>query len=122
MKRKIWLDNERFIACEVVYQGGNVDAYFFDCKDRREELVQAMKDYGFNILPSYFGDEIRVNTAVFHFQGEQFTLKQCSDIFAWFGESCVGQFTYYYDRIVFHHYDGTFYAAFIEDTSNYIQI
>lgn len=123
MRRKIWLDGEHFIACEVVYQGGGVDSYLF-CSKRREELIRAMKDYGFDIIPSKLGleNEISVNRAVFYFQGEQFTLKQCSDIFEWFGDSCVGQFTYYYDRVVFHHTDGKFYAAYIEDTTNFIEI
>ena len=124
MRRKIWIDGEHFIACEVVYQGGNVDSYIFDCPKRRDELIKAMKDNGFDIVPSKVSlqDEISVNRAVFHFQGELFTLNQCSDIFEWFENSCVSQFTYYYDRVVFHHYDGRIYAAYIEDTTNYMMI
>jgi hypothetical protein len=64
---------------------------------------------------------ININRRCFKFKGERYTLKQCSDIFEWFGDAEVYEFTYYYDRVVFHTPNG-FFAAYIEDTSNYIGV
>ena len=123
MKKKIWLDNERFIACDVSTEF-KVDVYTFDCKDRRKELVEAMINNGFSILNADDVNEdwIEVRRDRFVFLGETYCLNQCSDLFEWFGDSQVGEFTYYYSHLVFHHTDGRFYSADIEDTSNYIQI
>ena len=122
MKRKIWLDGERFASLEVRNEG-EIDIYQLDesTDERRKEIVNAMTRNGY----SFFAVEttrVAVKHDWFIFDGYSFGLYQCSDIFDWFADSKKGDFTYYYDRIVFHHPDGRFYAAYIEDTSNYIGI
>jgi hypothetical protein len=50
-------------------------------------------------------------------EGKNYALNQCEDIFKWFEDSVVGEFTRYYDRIVFHTEYG-FYAAYADNLSN----
>ena len=49
--------------------------------------------------------------------GKTYTLNQCEDIWKWFTESVVGEFTHYYHKIVFHTEEG-FYAVYADDLSN----
>ena len=49
--------------------------------------------------------------------GITYTLNQCDDIWKWFDESKVGEFTRFYSKIVFHKKDG-FYAAYFDDWTN----
>lgn len=49
--------------------------------------------------------------------GKTYTLNQCEDIWKWFKESVVGEFTRYYNSVVFNTEDG-FYAAYADDLSN----
>lgn len=51
------------------------------------------------------------------FLGINYTLNQCEDIWKWFEESIVGEFTRYYNSVVFHTEEG-FYAAYADDLSN----
>ena len=122
MNRKIYLDGERFISCRIS-NCEHIDVYSFDFPERKEELRQAMIENGYDLVKPMDEepDDIVVNRKYFHFKGEKYYLNQCSDIFDWFGESQVYEFTYYYDRIVFHTPTG-YIAAYIEDTSNYMRI
>ena len=119
--KKIWLDNERFVACEVESSDCGRYDYYICPKNRVDEVVKAMKDNGMCVLEWFDTGVITINRRCFKFKGERYTLKQCSDIFEWFGDAQVYEFTYYYDRVVFHTPSG-FFAAYIEDTSNYIGI
>ena len=49
--------------------------------------------------------------------GRTYVLNQCEDIWKWFKESIVGEFTRFYNRVVFHTEDG-FYSAYADDLSN----
>ena len=120
MKRKIWLDANRFVSCEIENEG-KLDIYkpYKMCP----ELVDAMGSNGYFLKGvNVEHNEILVDRTLFLFNGGIYNLNQCSDLFEWFGESKVYEFTYYYNRIVFHHPDGRFYAAYIEDTDNYTKI
>lgn len=50
-------------------------------------------------------------------EGKNYTLNQCEDIFKWFEDSVVGEFTRYYNKAVFHTESG-FYAAYADNLSN----
>ena len=119
MKRKIWLDGERFVLCEITRQQGEFD--YYSCpKERMVEVIEAMR-YNGMLVASADGSSICVNRTKMWFQGELYNLNQCSDIFEWF-QSSAFEFTYYYDRVVFHTHDGKFCAAYREDLNNYIEI
>jgi len=60
-----------------------------------------------------------MNTMVF--RGETFLLNQCEDIWKWFSESKVGEYTRFFSRAVFHAEDG-FYSAFVNDLTNYAKV
>ena len=49
--------------------------------------------------------------------GKTYILNQCEDIWKWFNESAIGEFTKYYHNIVFHTENG-FYAAYADNLSN----
>lgn len=55
------------------------------------------------------------------FNGKKYILNQCEDIWKWFKESKVGEYTRFFSRAVFHAEDG-FYAAYIDDLSNYARV
>ena len=122
MKRKIYLNGERYVECRIS-NCEHIDVYSFDFPDKKEEIKQAMINNGYKlVIPmDEEPDDIVVNRNQFYFKGEKYDLNQCSDIFEWFEESLVYEFTYYYDRIVFHTPLGII-AAYIEDTSNYMRI
>ena len=119
MKRKIWLDDIRYEVCEIEHGDNNIDIY--EPYKMSDELVKAMKTNGYSIK-EVKDDAILVNREFFYFQGGCYYLNQCSDLLEWFGDSQIGHFTYYYNKVVFHAFDRRFYAADIDDTSNFIQI
>jgi len=124
MKRKIWLDPERFALCEVE-SFEKVDIYHNLTRIDIESIKEAMINNGYcveRIVCDPIDDAVVVDKLSFFFMGERYDLNQCSDILEWVGDSQVYDFTRYYDKIVFHHPDGRFYAAYIEDTSNYFKI
>lgn len=49
--------------------------------------------------------------------GKTYTLNQCDDIFDWFESSAVGEFTRYYDKVVFHTDEGI-YSAYADNLNN----
>ena len=49
--------------------------------------------------------------------GKRFVLNQCDDLWKWFENSKVGEFTRYYSYTIFHKENG-FYAAYSNDLSN----
>ena len=50
-------------------------------------------------------------------EGKTYILNQCEDIWKWFEDSKVGEFTRYYSHTIFHKENG-FYAAYSNDLSN----
>lgn len=119
MKRKIWLDDVRYAVCEVEHGDNNIDIY--EPNYMSSDLVNAMRDNGY-YLKEVQDDAVLVDRTFFFFKNGCYRLNQCSDLFEWFGDSQVGDFTYYYNKVVFHSFDGRFYAADIDDTTNFIQI
>jgi hypothetical protein len=49
--------------------------------------------------------------------GKTYTLNQCEDIWKWFKESVIGEYTHYYYKVVFHTEEGL-YAAYADDLNN----
>jgi hypothetical protein len=49
--------------------------------------------------------------------GKEYTLNQCEDILDWFTTSKIGEYTRFYDKVVFHTEDG-FYSAYADDLTN----
>ena len=55
------------------------------------------------------------------FQGKNYILAQCEDIFKWFSTSKVGEYTAYYDKFIFHTENGCF-AAYRDNLDNYFGV
>lgn len=51
------------------------------------------------------------------FLGTEYKLNQCDDLCSWFMDSRIGEYTNYYDKVIFHTIDG-FYAAYRDDLGN----
>ena len=119
--KKIWLDANRFVSCEVDDRSSDTFDFYTSPKERVFDVVTAMR-YNGMLVASIDGNRICVNRTKMWFQGDLYKLRQCSDLFEWFGDSQIGDFTYYYNKVVFHAFDGRFYAADIDDTTNYIMI
>ena len=49
--------------------------------------------------------------------GVVYTLNQCENIWHWFSNSKVGEFTRFYSKTIFHTENG-FYAAYSDNLSN----
>lgn len=49
--------------------------------------------------------------------GKTYVLNQCEDIWKWFVESVIGEYTHYYSKVVFHT-DKGFYSAYGNDLTN----
>ena len=60
---------------------------------------------------------VEINKYFFYFQGEEYHLNQCDDLIEWVKTSKVGEFSFYYDKLVFHTSDG-FIAAYRDDINN----
>ena len=57
------------------------------------------------------------------FQGQQYTLNQAkNDLWQFIHESRPGEYTRYYDKIVFHTERNGFIAAYANDLNNYWNI
>ena len=55
------------------------------------------------------------------FEGITYTLNQCEDIWQWFKDSKVGEFTHYFSNVIFHTGHG-FCAAPSDNLSNWIYV
>lgn len=55
------------------------------------------------------------------FQGAKYVLNQCEDIWQWFEQSKVGEYTRYYSQTVFHTANGII-AAPSDDLKNWYRI
>ena len=56
------------------------------------------------------------------FQEQQYVLNQAEDLFEFIDNSKSGEYTVYYDRLVFHTERNGFIAAYKDDLSNYWEI
>jgi len=122
MKRKIFLDGGRYAQCEVDNYG-DTDVYLFDSSVDLKEVCNAMQANGLCVKAIHDEDSaVVVDRTKFLFKGDTYTLNQCSDLFDWFGESQAYDFTYYYDRVVFHTPNDYFYAAYRDNLDNYVRI
>ena len=100
---------------ELVIWGNDIEAEVGDNVELTEK----------DIKPEFLRSAIElikhVNSYVV-FNGNHYSLNQCDgDIFEWFKNSSVGQYTNYYDKLVFHTREGA-EAAYKDDLSNYWKI
>lgn len=56
------------------------------------------------------------------FQGHLYELNQAEDLCQWCSDSKPGEYTRYYDRVVFHTERNGFIAAYANDLNNYWNI
>ena len=92
-----------------------------------KHLAEHLKANGMEVLSvfdkgSYGTGRVDIDRNVYHFKGDTYKINQCDDIFNFITQSNEGDFTYYYDRVVFHTKGRKFFAAYRNDISNYIEI
>ena len=59
---------------------------------------------------------------IMEFQGQQFKLNQCTNLHGWLKDSKPGEYTVYYDKLVFHTERNGFIAAYKNNLLNYWDI
>ena len=119
--KKIWLSDT---ACRQVYVSFGSDEEYWNCeqcKNDVQRVAEFLKKNGFDILEvaDVEGEHyVKIDRNVHDFNGERYILNQCTgDIFEWFRNAIIGDFTYYFDKLVFNTEDG-FVAAYIENINN----
>ena len=120
MQRRIEIDGVTYI-CNVSH---TEETEFWSCA--KEQLIaDFLKRNGAEVIDAYRGDVtgvVVVERTIYHFQGALYMLHQCEgDLFEWFSDAMCGDFTYYYDKIVFCT-DNGFVAAYRDNISNIIKI
>ena len=121
MQRRIEIDGLTYI-CNVSH---TEDTEWLSCSNG-EEVAEFLKNNGV-VVNDYYHDgfkwTIEIDRTRYNFMGEEYwVLNQCEgDLFEWFNDAMCGDFTYYYDKIVFCTSDG-FIAAYRNDITNTIKI
>ena len=100
---------------ELVIWGNDIEAEVGDNVELTEK----------DIKPEFLRSAIElikhINSYVV-FNGNPYSINQCEgDIFEWYKNSSVGQYTNYYDKLIFHTREGI-EAAYKDDLSNYWKI
>lgn len=113
MRRKIWLE-KRCVTLDVK-NIENFDYYTVE-KEDAEDVVKAMRNNGMS-AGEIIGNVIQVCRRFWTFKNKLYTLNQCSDVLEWIKDSETGEFTYCYDKVLFHTKEG-FYAAYFDNISN----
>ena len=118
--RRITIDGLTY-ACNVSH-ADNIE--FWTCANARK-IADHLEKNGAVVLEIDCTDvpeRIQVRHDVYKFKGETYLLDQCEgNIFEWAEQTLVGDFTYYYDMVVFHTDEG-FVAAYRDDITNIVKI
>ncbi len=97
---------------------------FWRCANA-EKVAEHLKKNGAVLLEIDCTDvpqRIQVKRDEYKFKGKTYLLTQCEgNIFEWAGQTIEGDFTYYYDMVVFHTDEG-FVAAYRDDITNTVKI
>ena len=114
--RRITIDGLTYL-CNVTKRG-NIEHI---TAANTEEVAEFLRNNGALII--YVNEkEIMVDATFYHYDGKKFQLLQCEgDLLEWAVKSKEGDFTYYYDKVVFHCADG-FHAAYRDDITNHWKI
>lgn len=115
MKKIIQIDGVGHY-CEVTH---SEKTEFWRCGDA-EKVAKALKANGKAVVGIHTG-LVEVNRLFYTFLGNTYMLEQCDDLLEWFRTSLCGDFTYYYNHVVFNTEDG-FISAYADDINNYIAI
>jgi hypothetical protein len=118
--KRITIDGLTYI-CNVSHAE---DIEFWSCANAKK-VAQHLEKNGAVILSIDCTDvpnRIQVKHDVYKFKGETYLLTQCEgNIFEWAEQTLEGDFTYYYDMVVFNTDEGLV-AAYRDDITNTIKI
>ena len=116
MQRRITIDGLTYI-CNVSHD----DEIEYWSVANGKKLAEYLKAQGCEIVgvdDMLMPHMVRVKKNFRYFNDEIFCLKQCEgDLIDWMKDSFCGEFTYYYDKIIFDTEDG-FVAAYRDDINN----
>lgn len=115
MQRRITIDGLTYI-CNVSHD----DEVEYWSVANAKRLAEFLTGNGYEVTAiddAGLPQRVEIDKSVFNFQGEVYHLNQCEDLIEWTQASVVGEFSYYYDKIVFHTSDG-FVAAYRDDINN----
>lgn len=104
--------------CNLSHQD-NIEYWRVACHGA-EKVAEELKRNGFEVVAIQAGcpsSTIQVDNSIYNFMDDVYHLNQCEDIIEWCASSVVGEFSYYYDKVIFHTHDG-FVAAYRDDINN----
>lgn len=87
-----------------------------------KKVAEALEKNGLVVVSiddSDLPEKIEVDTSRYHVWNYTYHLNQCEDLLEWIRTSKAGEFTNYYDKVVFHHPEGKFIAAYRDDINNF---
>lgn len=125
MRKRIWLNDTEIRQVYITY-GDNKEYWNCEgCKNDVHRIAEYLKSQGYDINQVVDEDDeqyIEVNRSVHDFKGKRYLLNQCDgDVFEWFRNATIGDFTYYFDKLIFNTEDG-FVAAYRDDINNNCKI
>lgn len=122
MQRRITIDGLTYI-CNVSHRD-NIE-YWRVAYTGAERIAKELEKNGMVVLavkedlPTSI---IEIDKNAYRFNGKTYKLHQCDgDLFEWHMVTTTGEFTYYYDKVVFVTSDGVI-AAYRDDITNVIRI
>lgn len=116
MERRIEIDGLTYI-CNVCHDG---ETEYWSVSNAKE-LAEFLEQQGYKvrrIVTETCPQSVWVDKNIRIFNDDPYCLSQCEgDLIEWLNDSMCGDFTYYYDKVVFATEDG-FVAAYRDDISN----
>lgn len=119
IQKRILVNNTWYI-CNLSHKD-NIQYWSVSCSGA-QAVAEELKRNGMvvtNIREGVPTSVIEVDTSRFHVWNYTYHLNQCEDLLEWVRTSKAGEFTNYYDKVVFHHPEGRFIAAYRDDINNY---
>ena len=119
--RRVINVNYTSVICEVTHTG-NIE-HLACSSSYAEAVADFLAKNGAMVVgvKNDFPSKVSVDRTVCFFGGDSYNLNQCEDIFDWARDSSVYDFTYYYDKVVFHTQNGII-AAYRDDINNTIKL
>lgn len=125
MEKTIWLNDTESRKVYVSYEDDEECWNCERCIDGTQRVADYLRAQGYHIIQVVNEDGehyIKVNRLVHDLNGVSYKRNQCDgDIFEWFNNALIGDFTYYFDKLIFNTEDG-FVAAYRDNINNNIKI
>lgn len=116
MQRRIVIGNVTYI-CNLSHDD---EKEYWSCANAKL-VAEYLKNNGYSVVA--INDDgcpqsVEVRSNLRYFNQKAYTLNQCEDLLEWLRDSYIGEFTIFYDKVLFNTEDG-FIAAYRDDINNF---